>query len=314
MRHAELKVVSGKQAGNLIPLPAGKFLIGREEDCHLRPNSDTVSRHHCVFTVDDFTVRLRDLGSTNGTFVNGERIRGGVMLNPGDIVSIGKIEFEVQIRDSSLDTASELQLETETKTGKVEETPLPAVPVTPEAAAPDSSYQIPAVTDTMMELPVAGQASYQAMPPPPTGDTQFAAPMQMPMQPTLGYPQMGYPPQMMPYGYPPGYPGMYPQPQMPMGYPMQGGYPPPPGMPMQMAPPPMQEPEPAPPPAAAADSIGIKLPNPEETGAKPPAPKPVASGDGEKKTAEAKAKEEAPKMADDIIQQYLKRRPTIGGK
>ena len=59
---AELKVVGGKHAGQVIPLNRRKFLIGREQDCQLRPNSDMVSRHHCVFSIDDFSVRLRDLG------------------------------------------------------------------------------------------------------------------------------------------------------------------------------------------------------------------------------------------------------------
>lgn len=320
MRHAELKVISGKQAGSLIPLPAGKFLIGREEDCHLRPNSDTVSRHHCVFTVDDFTVRLRDLGSTNGTMVNGERIRGGVMLNPGDIVSIGKIEFEVQIRDLSLDTLSEMQVDSDTRVGAPGIVPQVPVENPPPAQTPapvigmDSSFQIPVSnSETMVEFPTAdlplpGQQ-------PPTGDTQFAAPMQMPMQPALGYPQMGYPQMMPPYGYP-GYPGMYPQ---QMGYPMPGGYPTPMPMGMPMGapamPPAPSEPEPEPTrPGNFPEPLAIKLPNPEETGAKPPAPKPAAPAGGDQKTAEAKAREEAPKMADDIIQQYLKRRPTPGGK
>jgi len=323
MRHAELKVISGKQTGSLIPLPAGKFLIGREEDCHLRPNSDTVSRHHCVFTVDDFTVRLRDLGSTNGTMVNGERIRGGVMLNTGDIVSIGKIEFEVQIHDLSLETVAEMQLETDTRVGQ----PLSPEASPPETAPPavgtstvhvssgDSSYQIPAA-ETMVDLSTADAVSHVEQP--PTGDTQFTAPLQqMPMQPTLGYPPMGYPQMMPPYGYP-GYPGMYPQ---QMGYPMPGyGAPMPMQMPMggQPMPAPVAEPEPEPEASAQQsrfpDALAIKLPDPSETGVKPPAPKPAAPAGGDQKTAEAKAKEEAPKMADDIIQQYLKRRPTTGDK
>src|SRR5579871_2367311 len=96
---AELKVVEGKQQGAVIPLNRKKFLIGREEDCQLRPNSDLVSRHHCVFTVDDFTVRLRDLGSTNGTFVNDERLTGQVVLKAGDRVSVGKLSFEIVVRE-----------------------------------------------------------------------------------------------------------------------------------------------------------------------------------------------------------------------
>lgn len=93
-----LKVIEGKQTGTLIPLNREKFLIGREEDCQLRPNSDLVSRHHCVIAVDDFTVRIRDLGSTNGTYVNDQRITTQVVLKQGDLVRIGKLAFEMQIR------------------------------------------------------------------------------------------------------------------------------------------------------------------------------------------------------------------------
>ncbi len=98
-----LKVIEGKQTGTLIPLNRQKFLIGREEDCQLRPNSDLVSRHHCVIAVDDFTVRIRDLGSTNGTFVNNQRITTQVVLKQGDLIKIGKLAFEMQIR--TVDTA-----------------------------------------------------------------------------------------------------------------------------------------------------------------------------------------------------------------
>lgn len=101
MLQAELKVIEGKQQGKSIPLNAKKFLIGREQDCQLRPTSDLVSRHHCVFSQDGYTVRLRDLGSTNGTFVNGERIQGQVSLNDGDRVQIGKLAFQVIIRQSA---------------------------------------------------------------------------------------------------------------------------------------------------------------------------------------------------------------------
>jgi pSer/pThr/pTyr-binding forkhead associated (FHA) protein len=97
MLQAELKVMEGKHQGKSVPLNVKQFLVGREADCHLRPNSDLVSRHHCVFLVDDYTVRLRDLGSTNGTYVNGERIQGQVVLKPGDSVQIGKLSFQLVI-------------------------------------------------------------------------------------------------------------------------------------------------------------------------------------------------------------------------
>lgn len=112
-----LKVIEGKQTGTLIPLNREKFLIGREEDCQLRPNSDLVSRHHCVIAMDDFTVRIRDLGSTNGTFVNDQRITTQVVLKQGDTIRIGKLAFEIQIQ--------------------VQAAPAPAVEVVPEPVAID---------------------------------------------------------------------------------------------------------------------------------------------------------------------------------
>lgn len=102
-----LKVIEGKQTGTLIPLNRDKFLIGREEDCQLRPNSDLVSRHHCVIAIDDFTVRIRDLGSTNGTFVNNQRITTQVVLKQGDQIRIGKLAFEIQIRTDAQAPASQ---------------------------------------------------------------------------------------------------------------------------------------------------------------------------------------------------------------
>src|SRR5580698_4698228 len=101
MLQAELKILGGKHQGKLIPLNSKKFLVGREQDCHLRPNSDLVSRHHCVFSTDEYSVRLRDLGSTNGTMVNGEPLRGEIPLKSGDRVTIGKLELEVVIRQFS---------------------------------------------------------------------------------------------------------------------------------------------------------------------------------------------------------------------
>src|SRR6476620_11528042 len=107
MLQVDLKVLEGRQQGKLISLNVRQFLIGREQDCHLRPNSDLVSRHHCVFTVDDFTVRLRDLGSTNGTFVNDERLQGQVVLKAGDRVSVGKLSFEIVVREAVATPAAE---------------------------------------------------------------------------------------------------------------------------------------------------------------------------------------------------------------
>lgn len=319
MLQAELRVTSGKQAGSRIALPTGKFLVGREEDCHLRPNSDLVSRHHCVFTLDEYGLRLRDLGSTNGCFVNGEKIRGAVVLNAGDAVSIGKLDFQVILGDPITDETraniqgdqpTELHSDASGESAGGTEIPLDSLtPMEDDTIPADASS-----SDTLMEIPTTMQGSIPAEPVandpqtppaqvPPMGDTQYFPPQGMPQMP-VGYPpNMGYPQGMMPpYGYP--------------GYPQQGypGYPPqgyPPAMyPPQQMPPQVEEP-PEQPKTAEPE---VRLPDPSQTGVKPPEPAPAESEEdaGEKKderTADQKAKEEAPSAAADAIQQYLQRRP-----
>lgn len=93
---ARLKIVRGTSSGQTIDIRSGKFLIGREDDCHLRPQSGFVSRHHCVILLDEFTLRVRDLGSQNGTFVNGRRIgHGEIILLDGDVISVGDLDFQI---------------------------------------------------------------------------------------------------------------------------------------------------------------------------------------------------------------------------
>jgi len=285
MFQAELRVATGKQMGSVISLPVGKFLVGREEDCHLRPNSDLVSRHHCVFTSDEFSIRLRDLGSTNGTFVNGERIRGQVILKEGDRVVIGKLEFDVVVRDPSMEETS-TSLEQGTQTGVAKPAAQPE-PISAEGAASETMVELPT-----SNFPVAGDTAFPGMPQPNMG---------MYGQPPLGYPPQ-YPP--MQYGYPgyqmPQMPGYYPQ--QPMPYPPMGMYPgmQPQMMPGQGMPAASAVAEPA---VDAAPAIEIRLPDPETTGAKAPEPKPVApAGDGSKPVSMRDT-------AADIINKYRTRPP-----
>lgn len=92
-----LKVLVGANAGKEVLVTGPKFLIGRAEDCHLRPRSDLISRHHCVLVQEQGYLGLRDFGSKNGTLVNGERVVGEVELKAGDRIKLGPLEFEVAI-------------------------------------------------------------------------------------------------------------------------------------------------------------------------------------------------------------------------
>ena len=67
-----LKVLRGKSAGKEVRVAGPKFVIGRAEEANLRPRSDVISRRHCEISIDGDVVTVRDMGSRNGTFVNGE--------------------------------------------------------------------------------------------------------------------------------------------------------------------------------------------------------------------------------------------------
>src|SRR6266478_4881284 len=88
----------------LLPLDGGApvevakdmMLIGREEDCDLRLDHKSVSKMHCVLVKTDGLLLLRDLGSTNGTRVNGQRVRRAALL-PNDKLSIANFQYRVTI-------------------------------------------------------------------------------------------------------------------------------------------------------------------------------------------------------------------------
>jgi len=95
-----IKLLSGRSKGQEIRIPSNKFLIGRAEDCHLRPHSDLISRHHCVLLVEEGSCTVRDFNSRNGTFVNDEAVVGQRELHNGDRMKVGNLEFEVQLSSS----------------------------------------------------------------------------------------------------------------------------------------------------------------------------------------------------------------------
>jgi predicted component of type VI protein secretion system len=71
-------------------------VIGRREDCDFRIPLGEVSRKHCRLIKDGNSLRLEDLGSSNGTFRNGERVQEAE-LNPGDTLQVGPVIFVLQI-------------------------------------------------------------------------------------------------------------------------------------------------------------------------------------------------------------------------
>lgn len=83
------------------------FLIGRSENAHLYlPEDRFFSRHHCLLEIAPPRCFLRDLGSTNGTFVNGQRVQE-VFLNSGDRVQGGQTVLEVDVQAEQKTTNAE---------------------------------------------------------------------------------------------------------------------------------------------------------------------------------------------------------------
>ncbi|RPI23493.1 MAG: FHA domain-containing protein [Actinobacteria bacterium] len=84
-----LVVESGPRAGLTYVLGAGETLVGRDADSDIFLGDVTVSRRHARFILDEHGLRVEDLGSTNGTYVNDHR-GDAFMLSPKDEVRIGK--------------------------------------------------------------------------------------------------------------------------------------------------------------------------------------------------------------------------------
>jgi pSer/pThr/pTyr-binding forkhead associated (FHA) protein len=123
---AKLVVLSAGIAGRSYELKVDKTTIGRVEDNTFQIAEPSVSSHHCEVLLQGNDVLIRDLNSTNGTFINGEKITEAV-LKPGQILRLGQIEV-------SLDDGR---------------TPVPApssapaaVPSAPAARKPDSATTV----------------------------------------------------------------------------------------------------------------------------------------------------------------------------
>ena len=95
--NVKLVVASGKSAGKSIAVKGNKLLIGRAEECDVRPLSEEVSRRHCAIHIGPSGVTVEDLKSRNGTFLNGEKISTATKVADGDIIRVGALELKASI-------------------------------------------------------------------------------------------------------------------------------------------------------------------------------------------------------------------------
>src|SRR5580704_16506248 len=89
-----LVVLTGSRKGASIQL-SDAARIGKADDNDLVLQDDTVSRHHCELVREGAAVRVRDLGSTNGTRVDGTRVKDA-LLSPGAVLRVGEVDIAVR--------------------------------------------------------------------------------------------------------------------------------------------------------------------------------------------------------------------------
>src|SRR5262245_55321647 len=170
MKLSLVVLTPGKGEGKVIPIKLSQFLIGRDPQCHLRPASAVISKRHCAVITKNGKVYLRDFDSTNGTFVNDERVVNQRELKNGDVLKIGPVVFKLQLEGAVTvdkppplpanrheeggedDAAAMLLLPDEGGTGVVAE---------PESESAEGS--IPSGTTVMDMPPVGMDAEKKAM-------------------------------------------------------------------------------------------------------------------------------------------------------
>lgn len=92
-----------------IPIPKSVTIIGRRHNCDLCVPLRSVSRKHCELSQEGDILKIRDLSSRNGTYVNGQRVEE-TELHPGDQIRIGPLIFTLQIGGKPFDIPIPQQL------------------------------------------------------------------------------------------------------------------------------------------------------------------------------------------------------------
>lgn len=137
------------------PLPSSLTVIGRRHDCDLCVPLMVISRRHCQLSVNGEALKLRDLDSQCGTFVNGQRITDA-LVKAGDYITIGPLTFLVKIDGAPEKIAPPPQ----------PKPPEPAQaappPKAPAAKKPSAKAPAPQASDSFPELEIDDSDSFLA--------------------------------------------------------------------------------------------------------------------------------------------------------
>jgi pSer/pThr/pTyr-binding forkhead associated (FHA) protein len=94
--HANLVLFTKNGTQRTFPLSSEITILGRRHDCDLRIPLKLVSRRHCQLSKNNDDLKIRDLNSRGGTFLNGKKVNEGV-VHAGDYIRIGPLTFQLQI-------------------------------------------------------------------------------------------------------------------------------------------------------------------------------------------------------------------------
>lgn len=130
-----LRIANGKSNVRKVRLHSNT-VIGRSPDCQLKVASNQISRRHCQIVITETTVAIKDLGSANGTFVNGRRVPAEVEipLTPGTRVMLGPLQFTVEYDLPGMEATSALISDDMGSTHNTAEDSVRAVPVNQSVA------------------------------------------------------------------------------------------------------------------------------------------------------------------------------------
>lgn len=151
----QLVMRSGPTPGKTFSLEKGEIAIGRDTTNDIVINDAEVSRRHSRLLLQSGGYVLEDMGSTNGTFVDGQRLMGPHNLRPGELIMLGEnisLSFEAVQFDPNATVMASAPLPRETPAPSVTREDLPE-PFQPVAPPPAYSGQVPAGPAEVYEVP-----------------------------------------------------------------------------------------------------------------------------------------------------------------
>jgi predicted component of type VI protein secretion system len=143
----QLVIKAGPEEGKVIPLAMDPVTIGREQGVELTISDPEISRKHAKITYQGGQYVIQDLGSTNGTFVNNQRLTGPYVLRPGELIYLGEhvaLQFEAITIDPDATVVSRRrQASAAAPLGTAPAAKVPAYQAAPPPATPRYAGAVP---------------------------------------------------------------------------------------------------------------------------------------------------------------------------